>query len=250
MGIMAGVSETCSPPPGISLDTAMNWNSPAHLAVTLSLAVLSTDIGLCLGADEAQKLEIGGKAPDFRLSAVDGKTYSLADFASARVLVVIFTCNHCPTAQAYEERIMKMTDEYRQRGVSVLAISPNDPGAVRLDELGYTDLGDSFEDMKKRARAQGFNFPYLYDGETQETSRAYGAVATPHCFIFDASRTLRYRGRIDDSEVGDIKSADARKAIEALLAGREIPVQTTKVFGCSVTLLETLSNRPIILTGY
>ena len=212
----------------------MNWNSPAHLAITLSLAVLSTDIGLCLGADEAQKLEIGGKAPDFRLSAVDGKTYSLSDFASARVLVVIFTCNHCPTAQAYEERIMKMTDDYRPRGVSVIAISPNDPGAVRLDELGYTDLGDSFEDMKKRARAQGFNFPYLYDGETQETSRAYGAVATPHCLIFDASRTLRYRGRIDDSEVGDIKSADARKAIEALLAGREIPVQTTKVFGCSV----------------
>ena len=178
-------------------------------------------------------LPIGADAPDFRLPGVDGKTYTLDDFADAKVLVVVFTCNHCPTAQAYEDRIAKLHAEYKDKGVAVVAISPNDPTAVRLDELGYTDLGDSFEDMKIRARDHDFAYPYLYDGETQAMAKAYGVLATPHVFIFDADRKLRYDGRFDDAEVKAVKSHDAINAVEALLAGRPVPVETTRVFGCS-----------------
>ncbi|GIW89319.1 MAG: hypothetical protein KatS3mg108_3643 [Isosphaeraceae bacterium] len=184
-------------------------------------------------ADDPTPLPIGSPAPDFRLPGVDGKTYSLADFQDAKVLVVLFTCNHCPTAQAYEERIARLHADYKDRGVALVAISPNDPLAVRLDELGYTDLGDSFEDMKIRARDHQFAYPYLYDGETQATSRAYGVLATPHVFIFDADRKLRYQGRIDDQEVKPPTKHDAINAIEALLAGQPVPVETTRVFGCS-----------------
>ena len=178
-------------------------------------------------------LELGAAAPDFALPGVDGKTYQLADFAAAKVLVVLFTCNHCPTAQAYEERILQLHADFKDRGVALVAISPNDPLAVRLDELGYTDVSDSLEDMKIRAKDRGFGFPYLYDGETQAASRAFGVLATPHVFIFDSSRQLRYQGRIDDSDVGVVKSHDTRNAIEALLAGRPVPVATTRVFGCT-----------------
>jgi peroxiredoxin len=184
-------------------------------------------------AREVQPLEIGATAPDFALPGVNGKTWRLADFASAKVLMVIFTCNHCPTAQAYEERIIQIHKDFKNRGVAVVAISPNDPLAVRLDELGYTDLGDSLEDMKIRAKDRGFEFPYLYDGETQETSAAYGVLATPHVFIFDQERKLRYVGRIDDSDVKTVASHDARNALEALLAGKPVPVEKTRVFGCS-----------------
>ena len=178
-------------------------------------------------------LDIGTRAPDFSLPGVDGRTYCLGDFADAKVLVVIFTCNHCPTAQAYEERFRRLHQDYQARGVAVVAISPNDPEAVRLDELGYSDLGDSLEEMKIRARDHRFPFPYLYDGETQATSRAYGVLATPHVFIFDAQRILRYVGRFDDAEVKAVQAHDAINAVEALLADRPVPVPTTRVFGCS-----------------
>ena len=178
-------------------------------------------------------LEIGAAAPDFELPGVDGKTYRLADFSDAKVLAVVFTCNHCPTAQAYEDRLIRLHADYKDRGVALVAISPNDPKAVRLDELGYTDLNDSLEDMEIRAKDKGFRFPYLYDGEKQQTSAAFGVLATPHVFIFDAQRRLRYVGRIDDSEVGVVKSHDARNAIEASLAGRRVAAETTRVFGCS-----------------
>jgi peroxiredoxin len=178
-------------------------------------------------------LAIGAPAPDFSLPGVDGKTHRLADYAGSKVLVVIFTCNHCPTAQAYEARIARLHEDFKDKGVAVVAISPNDPAAVRLDELGYTDLSDSFDEMKTRAKDHHFAYPYLYDGETQTVSRAYGVLATPHVFIFDAERKLRYQGRIDDSEVKQVTSHDARNAVEALLAGKPVPVATTRVFGCS-----------------
>src|SRR6185295_15441466 len=112
---------------------------------------------------------------------------------------------------------------------------PNDPRSVRLDELGYTDLGDSLKEMKIRAKYRHFNFPYLYDGDKEEVSRAYGPVATPHAFVFDQQRQLRYRGRIDDSERPEYVTVhDLRNAIETLLAGREIEVKQTKSFGCSI----------------
>jgi thiol-disulfide isomerase/thioredoxin len=145
----------------------------------------------------------------------------------------VFTCNHCPTAQAYEDRIIQLAKDYKSRGVAVVAINPNDPKAVRLDELGYTDLGDSFEDMKIRAKAKHFPFPYLYDGATQKTAHAYGVQATPHVFIFDRERKLRYVGRVDDGEIKPPRHRDARNAIEALLTGKPVPVAKTRVFGCS-----------------
>ncbi len=194
-------------------------------------------------------LELGAAAPDFALPGVDGKTYRLSDFAAAKVLVVVFTCNHCPTAQAYEERLIQLHADFQDRGVALVAISPNDPLAVRLDELGYTDVSDSLEEMKIRAKDRGFAFPYLYDGETQAMSKAFGVLATPHVFIFDAARKLRYQGRIDDSDVGVVKSHDTRNAVEALLAGRSVPVATTRVFGCSTkwsdkrhTVVESLAK--------
>ena len=187
-------------------------------------------------ADDPPTLAINAKAPDFKLQGTDGKTYTLASFSKAKILVIIFTCNHCPTAQAYEDRIIQLTKDYNPKGVSVVAIMPNDPNAVRLDELGYTDMGDSFAEMKLRAKQKKFNFPYLYDGKTETVARAYGPVATPHVFIFDKERKLRYQGRIDDVEkpTKTPNNFDTRNAIDALLENKEPPVQTTKVFGCSI----------------
>jgi len=187
-------------------------------------------------SDDHKTLEIGSPAPDFKLMGVDDRTYSLASFRDASVLVVIFTCNHCPTAQCYEDRIIRITAEYANKNVAVVAIMPNDPQSLRLDELDFSDLGDSFAEMKIRAKEKKFNFPYLYDGDTEAVSRAYGPIATPHVFVFDKERKLRYEGRIDDTE-SPFKTpgeTDAQNAIDALLSNREVEVKTTKVFGCSV----------------
>src|SRR5579871_4677608 len=180
-------------------------------------------------------LAIGAAAPDFKLPAIDGKTYRLADFGGSKVLVVVFTCVHCPTAQLYEGRIRKLADDYRARGVALVAIQPNDPKAVRLDELGYTDLADSLAEMKIRAAYRDFNFPFLYDGETQSVARAYGPTATPHVFVFDQERKLRYQGRVDSSQREALaKRQDARLAIDAVLAGKPVAVEKTPTVGCSI----------------
>jgi thiol-disulfide isomerase/thioredoxin len=190
--------------------------------------------------DEHKTLEIGATAPDFKLKGIDGKIYSLASFKNAKILVIVFTCNHCPTAQAYEDRIIALTKDYSNKSVDVVAVNPNDPKAIRLDELGYTDMSDTYDEMKLRAQEKHFNFPYLYDGETQAMAKAYGPVATPHVFIFDKNRKLRYQGRIDNMEkpTKTPTSFDARKAIDDLLNNRDVAVQTTKVFGCSVKWAE------------
>jgi peroxiredoxin len=204
------------------------------LAIVLLWHVLFTVYQSAMAAPEGfTELAIGDEAPDFDLPGVDGNRYSLKDFADAKLLMVVFTCNHCPTAQAYESRIIKLHADYKDKGVALVAISPNDDQALRLDELGYTDVGDSFEDMKVRAEERGFEFPYLYDGETQRTSLAYGVMATPQVFLFDGERKLRYVGRIDDSEVKTVTSHDARNAVDALLAGKPVRVEKTRTFGCS-----------------
>ncbi|KPK82697.1 MAG: redoxin, partial [Bacteroides sp. SM23_62_1] len=202
---------------------------------SLILLILFSGISHLFSQSDYPTLEIGATAPDFSLPGIDGKTYTLADFKS-NILVIIFTCNHCPTAQTYEDRIIQLVDEYSKKGVDFVAVSPNDPQSVRLDELGYTDLGDDLEDMKIRAEYKGFNFHYLYDGETQETSRKYGPVATPHVFIFDNNRKLQYVGRVDDSEEGITPQTkhDTRDALEAMLAGKIPETQKTKTFGCSI----------------
>jgi thiol-disulfide isomerase/thioredoxin len=179
-------------------------------------------------------LAIGAAAPDFCLQGVDDQKHCLKDYADGKVLVLVFTCNHCPTAQLYESRIKQLAADYRDRGVQLVAIEANSPKAVRLDELGYTDVGDSFEEMKIRAKLRAFNFPYLYDGETQSASRAYGPTATPHLFIFDCDRKLRYEGRLDNNPREPlITHKDAREAIDALLAGKPVAVAKTPSVGCS-----------------
>lgn len=213
-----------------------------------------------LAQPEVNPLEIGVKAPDFNLPGVDDKMYSLADFDEYDILAIVFTCNHCPTAQAYEEKLIRMVDDYRDRGVGFVAISPNDPDAVSLAELGYSDMGDDLEDMKIRAKDRKYNFPYLYDGDTQKASIAYGPAATPHVFIFDSERKLQYTGRIDDTENPYIQpeQQDMINALEALLNEKPVTVQKTKTFGCSVKwawkdewtkkLLEDWSKAPVDLT--
>jgi thiol-disulfide isomerase/thioredoxin len=208
-----------------------------HRFLILILLVFQVLLNASLFAQsEHPTLAIGSDAPPFKLKGTDGKTYTLQSFAKAKILAVVFICNHCPTSQAYEERIKQLVLDYKDKGLSVVAISPNYPSSLRLDELGYSDVGDSFADMKVRAKDKKFNFPYLYDGATEIASRQYGPVATPHVFIFDSARKLRYNGRIDDNEdpAKTPQSFDARNAIDALLAGREVPVATTKVFGCSI----------------
>jgi len=210
------------------------------LVINLMIAVAVCFSFLAFRFDGHKTLEIGASAPDFSLPGVGGKTYTLQSFKNAKVLAIVFMCNHCPTSQAYEDRVIKLTSDYAAKGVSVVAINPNNPASLRLDELGYSDVGDSFEEMKVRAKDAHFNFPYLYDGETEIASNKYGPVCTPHIFIFDKDRKLRYEGRIDDTENPrkTPHSQDARNAIEALLSGKEVPVATTKVFGCSIKWAE------------
>jgi peroxiredoxin len=194
-------------------------------------------------ADHPPPLAIGSPAPDFSLPGIDGKTYSLASFNDAEALAVIFTAVHCPTAEVYEGRIKKLVADYQAKGVAFAVIQPNNAKAVRLDEMGYTDLGDSIEDMKIRAEHRAFNFPFLYDGETQEATAKYGPVATPHVFVFDAERKLRYQGRIDSSpREAYAKVADARLALDAVLAGAPVPLEKTPTVGCSIKWLEKTAS--------
>src|SRR5882672_11249493 len=199
------------------------------------LALLLDLVGAVAAAEPSYPtLPLGSQAPDFKLPGADGKTWRLKDFSKPKVLVVIFTCNHCPTAQAYEERIKQLVTDYKPRGVGFVAINPNSPAGVRLDELGYTDLDDTLDAMKIRAKHHAFNFPYLDDGPTEKAARQYGPVATPHVFIFDKDRKLRYQGRIDNNEREElVKTRDTRDALDALLAGKQPPIAETKVFGCS-----------------
>jgi len=227
----------------------MNHPLIASLAVALLLS-------RSLGAENPPTLSLGAAAPDFNLPGVDGRNRSLKDFAEAKALVVIFTCNHCPTAQYYEDRIKQIVTDYKGKGVALVAISPNDPKSVRLDELGWTDLSDSLAEMKLRAKDREYNYPYLYDGDTETVSRAYGPAVTPHAFVFDAARKLRYVGAIDDSErIQHVKKHYLRDALDALLSGKEPPATQTKVVGCSTkwagkesqvqAYMEKLSAEPV-----
>lgn len=211
-----------------------------RLHLVCLLLLFAADICQAVPAGIHPPLAIGAAAPAFNLKGTDGKMYTLASFKTSPVLVIVFTCNHCPTAQAYEDRLIRLKKDYGNKGVAVMAIMPNDPASITLSELDYTDMSDSYEEMKIRAAQKHFNFPYLYDGNTEAVSIAYGPVATPHVFIFDKERKLRYQGRIDDMEKPSKTPAsfDTRNAIDALLANKEVTTPTTKVFGCSVKWAE------------
>lgn len=183
---------------------------------------------------EHPMLPIGSPAPDFALPGIDGKIHKLSEYAGAKILAIVFQCNHCPTSQLYEGRIAKLHDDYKGKGVALVAINPNNPKSVRFDELGYTDVTDSLAEMKIRAGFRHFTWPYLYDGETQGVSTKFGVVATPHIYLFDQQRKLQYQGRIDDNQREDlVKTQDARNALDAMLAGKPAPVATTGAFGCT-----------------
>jgi len=179
-------------------------------------------------------LAIGSQAPDFALPGVDGKIHKLSEYASAKILAVVFECNHCPVSQLYESRIEKLYHEYKNKAVAFVAINPNNPKSIRLNELGYTDVTDSLDEMKIRTAFRRIEWPYLYDGETQGVSIKFGVVATPHIYLFDQARKLQYQGRIDDNQREElVKTEDARNALEAMLAGKPVPVTDTNAFGCT-----------------
>ena len=181
---------------------------------------------------EPKTLEIGSPAPDFSLKGVDNKIYSLKDFSKSKVLVVVFSCNHCPTAQAYQDRLNTIFSKYTPKGASLVVISSNSTKSLNLWEQGWSDLGDSFEEMKIRAKDKQYKFPYLYDGDDQKTALAYGPMATPHAFVFDKNRKLQYVGCIDES-MENGKAEILSNAIDAVLSDKKIDKPVTKVFGCS-----------------
>ncbi len=171
-------------------------------------------------------LELGKSAPNFEeLKATDGKNYSLSSFSSKPVLVVIFSCNHCPYVQAYEDRMVSIQDDYASRGIQLVAVNSN-------DDKAYPE--DSFPEMVTRAKTKHFNFVYVRDSD-QKVVDAYGGVCTPHVFAFDKDRVLRYRGRIDDSkDTSKVNSHDLRNAMDDMLAGNKVRVPDTRPFGCSI----------------
>jgi peroxiredoxin len=179
-------------------------------------------------------MKIGTHIPDFTLPGADGKMHSLKEWDSAKFLMIVFECNHCPESQNYESRIKELYEDYKGKGVQLVAINPNDPASVRLNELGYTDLEDSLPEMKIRMADRHIIWPYLYDGETQATATKFGVIATPHVFIFDQERKLRFQGEIDNNQRPDlVKTKDTRAALDELLAGKAVTVADTRVHGCS-----------------
>lgn len=181
-------------------------------------------------------LAIGDAAPEFTLPGTDGKEYKLADFSEPDVLMVYFTGTHCPVSHAIESRLQKLVIDMKDKSFKVVAINPNHNDGLRLDEFSYSRYNESFESSKQYAEDLGWQFPFLYDGEKQTVARHYGVLATPHLFIFDKERKLQYQGRFDDSRYKDpatVNQSDARNAVEAMIAGKPVPVAVTKPFGCS-----------------
>jgi peroxiredoxin len=171
-------------------------------------------------------LDLGAKAPDFTLKGVDGKMHSLSDYADKKAVAVIVSCNHCPTVVQYEDRMVAIQKDYAGKGVQLIAINPNETDGHPTD---------SFDHMVQRAKAKGFNFPYLRD-ETQEIAKALGAVRTPEVFLFGPDRTLVFHGRIDDNadDPKRVKRHDLRVALDEVLAGKEVSVPDTPPVGCTV----------------
>lgn len=192
-----------------------------------------------------QRLSIGEKAPNFSLPGIDGRAWGLSDFKDSEVLLVYFTSNHCPVCHAQDPRLLTLLKELTGKSLAVVAINPNSGDGLRPDELGYSKYDDSFEHMKLYAKDAGFPFPYLYDGERQAVAKLFGCLATPHVFVFDRSRVLRYQGWFDDSRFSDattVKRQDTKDAILALLEGKPVSVAETKPFGCSTKWREKIAD--------
>ena len=195
--------------------------------------------------DGFRRLQLGDAAPDFNLIGVDDKRHALADFAAHKFLLVVFLSNHCPYSHAAESRVIPWINQMKAKGLGVVAIQPNSPDAITVDELGYSKYSDSFEEMKLYAAENHFTFPYLYDGDDQQVAKAYGALATPDLFIFDENRKLRYSGRFDDSRFEDattVTKHDAIKAFDDLIANKPVAVPYARPMGCAVKWLTKLDK--------
>ncbi|HWU42711.1 MAG TPA: thioredoxin family protein [Bdellovibrio sp.] len=170
--------------------------------------------------------DLGNSCPEFRLPAVDGKTYSLKDFANGKPLVVVFMCNHCPYVKAVEDRLITLGLDLKKESVNMVAICSNDPA-------DYPE--DSFENLQKRAREKNYPFTYLHD-ESQEVARLFGAVCTPDFFVYDGALKLVYRGRLDDSwkEASRVTKRELYEAVKVLLKGQKVSEEQTASMGCSI----------------
>ena len=195
------------------------------MAAKLKLALLMAAVAMVSAAcsNPVAALDVGDTAPDWSgIIGTDDAEHGLSDYADAKLIVLVFTCNHCPVAKAYEDRLVALQDDYKARGVQVVAVNVNNLPADRLDK------------MKERAAAKGFNFPYLYDA-TQKMGRDYGATCTPHAFVLCKERKIAYMGAIDDSMKADkVQKPYLRDALDALLDGKDPPEPQTKQFGCSI----------------
>lgn len=171
-------------------------------------------------------IKIGSSLPDFNLPGVDGSFHSNYKYSDKKLLLVIFSCNHCPYVQAYEKRMIDIQNDYGDKGLQIIAINSND--AVNYPE-------DSFDEMKKRSEKIGFNFPYLYD-ESQEVARRFGATHTPQLFLFDGERKLAYTGKIDDNwkEPEKVKVRYLRDALNELIEEKQVSVPETFAIGCTI----------------
>ena len=173
--------------------------------------------------------------PPFQLPGIDGRIYDSTEFNKSELLVIVFLSNHCRTSQIFQHRIIRLATEYRNKGLAVVAISPNDPEAILPDELSHSELGDTLPEMALRAKKLLYPFPYLYDGKTQEVAKAYGVRVTPHAFLFDKKRKLRYSGRIGDPKNPEREDrAELRIAVNSLIHGIEPAVVRGLVFGNSI----------------
>lgn len=195
--------------------------------------------GVAFAREVPKVLPIGSDLPAFSLPGIDGKTHTEKDYAKAKILCLVFTCNHCPDAVASAARLQEVHQDYKGKGVAVVAVNANNPNSLRPDELGYSPYNDSFEEMTPFAKDYGWTFPYLYDGEKQVLATACGAQSTPHVFIFDAERKLRYTGRMDDARRSKkpVEKSYVRDALDALLTGKEVGEPVTRSFGCSTKWL-------------
>ena len=223
---------------------------PARVSLLGVVTTVAAALVISACAGDPPRLARGAAAPDFSLPGIDDKQHSLRDYSDSRVLAVVFTGNSCPASQLYESRLRALADDYRERGVTLVAINPNSPAALQPQDLSFSDVGESLDDMKTRAAHRGLRYPYLSDGESQAVARSFGVVGTPHIFVFDQKRTLQYEGRIDDSLQEDaVKSRDARNAIDAVLAGKAAPVARTRVNGCPVKSAQGASNTAQAAAG-
>ena len=204
-----------------------------------ALACLTLFCGFATAQEVPKVLAIGSDLPSFSLPGIDGKIHTEKDYADSKVLCIIFTCNHCPDSVAAAVRTEEIHQDYKDKGVAIVAVNANNPASLRPDELGYSPYNDSLEEMGPFANSHGWTFPYLYDGETQKFATACGAQSTPHVFIFDADRKLRYTGRMDDAgrSKAPVEKSYVRDAFDALLSGKEVSEPVTRSFGCSTKWL-------------